>query len=107
MPHGRHIKDKKKGLGNFSLDENSHHTGDAALTPASPQNLFASNPVASGFGAASMIAHIKIINGDKGSNRTRMLSERSQGFTERAQAGYALHHNATECFDAVFPKMSK
>ena len=41
MPHGRHMKDERKEmkLENFSLDGSSHRTGNAAFTPASPQDL--------------------------------------------------------------------
>jgi hypothetical protein len=41
MPHGRHIKEKRKEIriGNFSLDGSSHQTGDAAFTPAMPHDL--------------------------------------------------------------------
>jgi hypothetical protein len=41
MPHGRHIKDERKEMGllNVSLGDNSHQTGDATFTPATPQNL--------------------------------------------------------------------
>jgi hypothetical protein len=40
MPHGRHIKDEQKDLklGSFTLDSSSHHTGDAAFTPATPKD---------------------------------------------------------------------
>ena len=39
MPHGRHIKDERIEirLGNSSLGGSSHQTGDAAFTPATPQ----------------------------------------------------------------------
>ena len=39
-PHGRHIKEEQKYLriGNFSLNGNSHQTGDAAFTPATPHD---------------------------------------------------------------------
>jgi hypothetical protein len=38
MPHGQHIKDKKKiGLGNFSLDGSSNQTGDEAFTLPRPK----------------------------------------------------------------------
>ena len=41
MPHGRHIKEERKEIriGNFSLGGSSHQTGDAAFTPATPQDL--------------------------------------------------------------------
>jgi hypothetical protein len=41
MPHGRHIKEERKEIrnGNFSLDGSSHQTGDAAFTPATPNDL--------------------------------------------------------------------
>jgi hypothetical protein len=40
MPHGRHIKEERKEIRieNFSLDGSSHQTGDAAITPATPQD---------------------------------------------------------------------
>ena len=39
MPHGRHIKDERKEirLGNFSLGDRNHQTGDAAFTSPRPK----------------------------------------------------------------------
>jgi len=35
VPHGRHISDERKDirLGNFTFDDRSHQTGDAAFAP--------------------------------------------------------------------------
>ena len=40
VPHGRHIKEERQEIemGSFSLDGRSHHTGDAAFTPATPHD---------------------------------------------------------------------
>jgi hypothetical protein len=41
MPHGRHIKDERKEIRiwNLSLGGSSHQAGDAAFSPAMPQDL--------------------------------------------------------------------
>jgi hypothetical protein len=42
IPYGRHIKEERKEIRirNFSLDGNSHQTGDAAFSPAIPHDLY-------------------------------------------------------------------